>query len=90
MMLDPVAVRVAERLLAIGVPKAEIARRVGISRTSVRRIADGSRPEPPEPPAPVREVDVHRYRRVPTYRCPTCKGSVYLKPCPLCHVRGDV
>ncbi|HWB00681.1 MAG TPA: helix-turn-helix transcriptional regulator [Pirellulales bacterium] len=61
-----------------------VARAVGISRSTVGKIASGQRPAWPD-----RQPDGDCYSIRPTGpigRCPGCGGRVYM-PCRLCHVR---
>ncbi|BBO35507.1 helix-turn-helix domain-containing protein [Lacipirellula parvula] len=84
-MLPTVLILEIRRLLdAGGMSHRAIARKVGVSRTTVAEMARGRRGDfgrgPEERRAPIRHAT-----SIPV-RCPTCGGLVYA-PCRLCEVR---
>lgn len=72
--IDCAKVAAIKRQLAAGVPKAEIARRLGVDRYTVLRVSNGS------------HVSA-RQHRVPARRCPGCGGIPKVVPCLLCAAR---
>jgi transcriptional regulator with XRE-family HTH domain len=71
------------RLIGQRQSQRRIAEELGVSRTTVYRIARGRRPDPP-PRVSRKERDEEPVGRIA--RCAGCGGRVYL-PCRLCKVR---
>ena len=86
-MIAPQIVTEVRRLLAQGaLSQRMIARLSGISRGTVRAIANGTRPDYES----LRPAEDEREQPAgPAARCPGCGGMVYL-PCRLCRVRATI
>jgi hypothetical protein len=82
-MLSSCLVEEIERLLALGRSRRDVARIVGVSRTTVNRVAAHKRPDVADPV----ETDLSSLPRRKPRRCRTCGGMVYL-PCKLCRTRA--
>jgi predicted transcriptional regulator len=81
-MLTPAKITEARRLLDRGLmSQREIARELGISRTTLRAIAKGRRPE-----IPVDAAEDDSKCQLPPVRCRGCGGMVHA-PCRLCRLR---
>ena len=90
-MIDHETADDVRAMLAGGISRYETARRIGVSRQTVdkiargewhpRRVARGGQEQQQQNGQP-------QYREVRPYRCPGCRQRVYLDPCPLCWVRG--
>ena len=88
-MLAPEIVDEVRRLLGEGkFPQRATARRLGISRGTVRAIATGKRGDR-EPPARANSDGNLSKPAGPPERCPGCGAMVHM-PCRLCRVRGAV
>jgi hypothetical protein len=84
-MLAPYQVEEIRQLLASGtLSERTIARRMGVSRGTVRSIAAGRRRDPVRSIQPWDEEPDQPLE--PPRRCPTCGGLVYM-PCRLCRMR---
>lgn len=80
-MLKPWVVAEIRRLLAEGRKQIEVSARTGVSRGSVRSIANGRRPEYPS-----RAGEVELSPDDSKERCPGCGGMTRM-PCPTCAAR---
>jgi hypothetical protein len=84
-MLSSCLVKEIERLLALGHSRRDVARTVGVSRTTVDRIAARERPSA----ADSVETDLSSPPRRKPRRCASCGGMVY-PPCKLCRTRAKL
>jgi hypothetical protein len=84
-MLSSCLVEQINRLLALGNSRRDVARIVGVSRTTVNRIAARERPDLVDPV----ETDLSSLPRRKAKRCATCGGMVY-PPCRLCRMRAKL
>jgi hypothetical protein len=84
-MLSSCLVEEIERLLALGHSRRDVARTVGVSRTTVNLIAAHKRPDVADPV----ETDLSSLPRRKPKRCATCGGLVY-PPCKLCRIRAKL
>jgi hypothetical protein len=84
-MPKPHMVREVEARLAQGMPQRQIARELGVSRSTVQQILSGEwtgfREQEPLP-EPIDDGAI-------TERCPGCGGMVYM-PCRACQLRGGL
>ena len=86
-VIAPLVVAEIKRLLCEGVSQRDIARRIGVSRTTVGAIATGKRQEQAVEKEAVAEPGPDLLS-LPT-RCNRCGYKVHL-PCQVCRVRGFI
>ena len=85
-MIAPLVVREIRRLLTESrLSQRMVARITGVSRGTIGRIANGSRPDYPE----CNEAAEWPEPCGPPQRCPSCGGMVYM-PCRLCALRSQL
>jgi hypothetical protein len=82
-MLSPDLIDEVRRLLCDGHSRRLVARRTGISRNTINRIADGRRVDHEDSV----ESEFSSIPRTKPKRCRTCGGMVY-PPCKLCRLRA--
>ncbi len=75
--------RIAAALVLGGTP-SQVAKNLGVPLKECQRVSKR------EDAKKSRKREAAKYKRAPLYRCPTCGGWVYLKPCVLCQVTGGV
>jgi DNA-binding XRE family transcriptional regulator len=85
-MIDSAIIEQARQLLVEGQwSRRKIAKKLGISRSTVNQLANGKRPDYEEM-SRRRELAIDLEPRGPFVRCPGCGGRVQL-PCLLCEIR---